>query len=147
LIIGQLPVLPAHYWAERDFSATTLEPPLGSGPYQVVEVEQGRRVVYARVADYWAANLPLKRGRHNVDLIEYDYYRDGTVALQALKAGEYHLRQENVARNWATAYDTPDVESGRLKKSPLSMTVQLACRGFSLTLGARYLLIRRCGKR
>jgi len=130
LIIGQLPVLPAHYWAERDFSATTLEPPLGSGPYQVVEVEQGRRVVYARVADYWAANLPLKRGRHNVDLIEYDYYRDGTVALQALKAGEYHLRQENVARNWATAYDTPDVESGRLKKEYIEHDRPAGMQGF-----------------
>ncbi|MDR9490049.1 MAG: extracellular solute-binding protein [Spiribacter sp.] len=130
LIIGQLPVLPAHYWAERDFSATTLEPPLGSGPYQVVEVEQGRRVVYARVADYWAANLPLKRGRHNVDLIEYDYYRDGTVALQALKAGEYHLRQENVARNWATAYDTPDVESGRLKKESIEHDRPAGMQGF-----------------
>jgi len=130
LIIGQLPVLPAHYWAERDFSATTLEPPLGSGPYQVVEVEQGRRVVYARFADYWAANLPLKRGRHNVDLIEYDYYRDGTVALQALKAGEYHLRQENVARNWATAYDTPDVESGRLKKESIEHDRPAGMQGF-----------------
>ncbi|MDR9432721.1 MAG: extracellular solute-binding protein [Spiribacter sp.] len=130
LIIGQLPVLPAHYWAERDFSATTLEPPLGSGPYQVVEVEQGRRVVYARVADYWAANLPLKRGRHNVDLIEYDYYRDGTVALQALKAGEYHLRQENVARNWATAYDTPDVESGLLKKESIEHDRPAGMQGF-----------------
>ena len=114
LILGQLPVLPAHYWQERDFTATTLEPPLGSGPYRVAEVEQGRSIVYERVDDYWAADLGLKRGRHNVDRIRYDYYRDGTVALQALKAGEYDLRQENVARNWARAYDTPDVDAGRL---------------------------------
>lgn len=130
LILGQLPVLPKHYWAERDFAATTLEPPLGSGPYQVVEVEQGRRVVYQRVEDYWAADLPVKRGRHNIDRISYDYYRDGTVALQALKAGEYHLRQENVARNWATAYDTPAVSEGLLRLEEIPHNRPAGMQGF-----------------
>ena len=130
LILGQLPVLPEHYWAESDFSATTLEPPLGSGPYRVVEVEQGRRVVYERVADYWAADLPLKRGRHNIERISYDYYRDGTVALQALKAGEYHLRQENVARNWATAYDTPAVADGLLRLEEIPHDRPAGMQGF-----------------
>ena len=130
LILGQLPVLPAHYWEGRDFAATTLEPPLGSGPYRVVEVEQGRRVVYERVEDYWAADLPIKRGRHNIDRISYDYYRDGTVALQALKAGEYHLRQENVARNWATAYDTPAVEAGDLRLAEIPHDRPAGMQGF-----------------
>ncbi len=130
LILGQLPVLPAHYWATRDFAATTLEPPLGSGPYRVVEVEQGRRVVYQRVEDYWAADLPVKRGRHNIDRISYDYYRDGTVALQALKAGEYHLRQENVARNWATAYDTPAVSTGLLRLEEIPHDRPAGMQGF-----------------
>ena len=130
LIIGQLPVLPAHYWEGRDFSATTLEPPLGSGPYRVAEVEPGRRVVYERVDDYWAADLGLKRGRHNVDRIHYDYYRDGTVALQALKAGEYDLRQENVARNWARAYDTADVAAGRLKLDAIAHDRPAGMQGF-----------------
>ncbi len=130
LIIGQLPVLPQHYWENRDFAATTLEPPLGSGPYRVAEIEQGRRVVYERVPDYWAADLPVKRGRHNMDRISYDYYRDGTVALQALKSGEYHLRQENVARNWATAYDTPAVANGLLRLEEIPHSRPAGMQGF-----------------
>lgn len=130
LILGQLPVLPEHAWADRDFTSTTLTPPLGSGPYRVAEVEQGRRVVYERVEDYWAADLPVNRGRYNVDRISYDYYRDGTVALQALKAGEYHLRRENVARNWATAYDTPAVESGLLKRVEIPHDQPAGMQGF-----------------
>ncbi|MEX0382959.1 extracellular solute-binding protein [Spiribacter sp. 1M153] len=130
LILGQLPVLPAHDWAERDFTATTLTPPLGSGPYRVASVEQGRRIVYERVDDYWAADLPVNRGRYNFDRISYDYYRDGTVALQALKAGEYHLRRENVARNWATAYDTPAVEAGLLKRVEIPHDRPAGMQGF-----------------
>lgn len=130
MIIGQMPVLPKHYWAERDFSATTLTPPVGSGPYRVAEVDAGRRVVYERVEDYWAADHPVKRGRHNIDRISYDYYRDGTVALQALQAGEYDLRQENVARNWATAYDVPAVETGELLLEEIPHSQPAGMQGF-----------------
>lgn len=130
MIIGQMPVLPKHYWADRDFTSTTLTPPLGSGPYQLVEVNAGRRVVYQRVEDYWAADLPVKRGRHNIDRISYDYYRDGTVALQALKAGEYHLRHENVARNWATAYDVPAVANGLLRLEEIGHNQPAGMQGF-----------------
>lgn len=130
MIIGQMPVLPKHYWLERDFAATTLTPPLGSGPYRLVEVESGRRVVYERVEDYWAKDHPIKRGRHNVGRISYDYYRDGTVALQALKAGEYHLRQENVARNWATAYDVPAVANGLLRLEEIPHSQPAGMQGF-----------------
>lgn len=130
LIIGQLPVLPSHAWDEREFDRTTLEPLLGSGPYRVTDVEQGRRIVYQRVEDYWAADLPVNRGRYNVDRITYDYYRDGTVALQALKAGEYDLRQENVARNWATAYDIPAAEAGWLRKVEIPHELPGGMQGF-----------------
>ncbi|PWG61434.1 extracellular solute-binding protein [Sediminicurvatus halobius] len=130
LIIGQMPVLPQHYWEDRDFTATTLEAPLGSGPYRVVEVEPGRRIVYERVADYWAEDVPVKRGHHNIGRISYDYYRDGTVALQALKAGEYDLRQENVARNWATAYDIDAVERGLLRKEEIPHSQPAGMQGF-----------------
>ena len=130
MILGQLPVLPEHYWADRDFTATTLDPPLGSGPYRVAGVDQGRRVVYERVDDYWAEDLPVKAGRHNIDRISYDYYRDGTVALQALKAGEYDLRQENVSRNWATAYDTPAVEEGLLRLEEIPHDRPAGMQGF-----------------
>ncbi|MBS3786211.1 MAG: ABC transporter substrate-binding protein [Gammaproteobacteria bacterium] len=130
MIIGQMPVLPKHYWADKDFTSTTLTPPVGSGPYRVAEVDAGRRIVYERVEEYWAEDHPVKRGRHNIDRISYDYYRDGTVALQALKAGEYDLRQENVARNWATAYDIPAVQSGELRLEEIPHSQPAGMQGF-----------------
>ncbi len=119
LIVGQLPVLSKAYWSGRDFEKTTLEPPLGSGPYRVVFVEPGRSITYRRVADYWGANLPVNRGRYNVDTLRFDYYRDTTVALEAFKAGEYDFRSENTAKNWATAYDTAAVRNGMIKKEEI----------------------------
>jgi microcin C transport system substrate-binding protein len=116
LITGQLPVLPKHYWESRSFEKTTLEPPLGSGPYKIKSFQPGRTITYARVKDYWGRNLPINRGRHNFDTIRYDYYRDSTVALQAFKAGEYDFRQENSSKDWATAYDVSDVHRGLIKK-------------------------------
>ncbi|MBM3581908.1 MAG: ABC transporter substrate-binding protein, partial [Alphaproteobacteria bacterium] len=107
LIVGQLPILPKHWWSTREFDKTTLEPPLGSGPYRIKSFEAGRSVTYERVRDYWGRDLPVRRGTFNVDELRYDYYRDGTVALEAFKAGEYDFRQENVAKDWATAYDAP----------------------------------------
>ena len=83
LIIGQLRVLPAHYWEKRDFTATTLEPPLGSGPYRITALEPGRSITYERVEDYWGQDLPVHKGRHNFDQIRYEYYRDATVAVEA----------------------------------------------------------------
>ena len=115
LIVGQLPVLPRHYWEEREFNRTTLEPPLGSGPYRVARVDQGRQITYERVQDYWGRDLPVNRGRFNVDRIRFDYYRDMDVAVEAIKAGAYDLRVENIARNWATAYDTSAVRDGRMR--------------------------------
>lgn len=112
LIIGQLPILPAHFWQERDFEATTRDALLGSGPYRIGEVEPGRRIVFERVEDYWGWELPVNRGRHNVQRLVYDYYRDQTVALEAFKAGNLDMRIETSARNWATAYDFPALEEG-----------------------------------
>ncbi len=116
LIVGQLPVLPKHYWEEREFNRTTLDPPLGSGPYRITRVDQGRQITYERVEDYWARDLPVNRGRFNLDRMRFDYYRDMDVAVEAITAGAYDLRYENVARNWATAYDTPAVRDGRMRK-------------------------------
>ncbi|MGE4089725.1 MAG: extracellular solute-binding protein [Candidatus Binatia bacterium] len=130
LIVGQLPVLSRAYWAGRDFARTTLEPPLGSGPYQVVAVDPGRSIVYQRVKNYWAANLPVRVGQHNFDRIRYDYYRDTTVALEAFKAGQYDFRQENVAKNWATAYDTPAVADGWIKKEQLPNQIPTGMQGY-----------------
>ena len=119
LILGQLIVLPKHYWAERDFTKTTLEPPLGSGSYKVGAFEPGRHVEYERVEDYWGGNLPVNVGRDNFDRIRYDYYRDGTVSVEAFKAGEYDFRSENSSKNWATAYDFPALKQGLVKKEEI----------------------------
>jgi len=114
VVLGQLRALPKHYWESRDFTATTLDPPLGSGPYRIESVDPGRAIIYARVAGNWDEALPVRRGQHNFDRISFDYYRDDTVALEALKAGEYDFRVVGTAREWATAYDHPAVEDGRL---------------------------------
>ena len=86
---------PKHYWEGREFDKTTLEPPLGSGPYRVESVEPGRSITYERVKDWWGADLPVNSGRNNFDSVRYDYYRDATVALEAFKAGQIDLRGEN----------------------------------------------------
>jgi microcin C transport system substrate-binding protein len=117
LYIGKLPVLPKHYWAERDPSLTTVTPPLGSGPYRVADHRIGRYVIYERVADYWGRDLPVNRGRWNFGRIRYDYFRDGDVGREALVAGVLDVRPESEARAWATAYDgIPPVEAGLLER-------------------------------
>ena len=117
LIAGQLPILPKHYWETRDFEKTTLEPPLTSGPYKVVDWEPGRHVVRERVADYWGRDLPVHKGKNNFDRFRTKFYRDATVVRQALKAGELDYREENTAKSWATEFNTPAVRDGLLKKA------------------------------
>jgi microcin C transport system substrate-binding protein len=131
LIVGQVPVLSKAYWAKRAFDRTTLEPPLGSGPYRVESVEPGRSITYRRVADYWGARLPVNVGRHNFDTIRYDYYRDTTVAIEAFKAGGYDLRQENTAKLWATGYDGPPLRQGLIKKEAIKNEVPTGMQGWA----------------
>ncbi len=116
LILGDLPVLPKHFWESRDFDKTSLEPPLGSGPYKVGRFEAGRFVEYDRVADYWGAKLPINVGRWNFDQLAWTYFRDTNVATEAFKAGAYDFRLENAAKTWATQYDIPPVRDGRIVK-------------------------------
>jgi microcin C transport system substrate-binding protein len=130
LIVGQLPVLSRAYWSKRDFEKTTLDPPLGSGPYRVESVEPGRSITYRRVKDHWAARLPVRVGHDNFDSIRFDYYRDITVAVEALKGGAYDFRQENVAKNWATAYLVPAVTQGLMKKEGIRNEVPTGMQGF-----------------
>jgi microcin C transport system substrate-binding protein len=131
LIVGQLPVLSKAYWSKRDFEKTTLEPPLGSGPYRMEAVEAGRSITYRRVKDYWGAKLPVRTGQDNFDALRYDYYRDITVAVEALKAGEYDFRQENVAKNWATAYTGPAISQGLIKKEGIKNEVPTGMQAFA----------------
>ena len=120
LILGQLTVLPKHYWEGRDFTKTTLEPPLGSGPYKIGSFEAGRFVVIERVKNYWGKDLPVHKGNFNFDTIRFDYYRDQTIALEAFKAGEYDYRAENSSKAWATAYKFKAVDQGLIKKEEIS---------------------------
>lgn len=131
LILGQLVVLPKHYWAERDFTRTTLEPPLGSGPYRIGAFEPGRYVEYRRVEDYWGRELPVNAGRNNFDRVRHDYYRDGTVAVEAFKAGEYDFRAENSSKNWATAYDFPALKQGLVRKEEVPHDRSTGMQGFA----------------
>ncbi|WP_244483668.1 extracellular solute-binding protein [Methylobacterium sp. Leaf91] len=123
-VLGQLRVLPKHWWTgkdaegrQRDVTQTTLEMPLGSGPYRLAKFEPGRSATYERVADYWGADMPVNAGRNNFGTMRNEYFRDSTVLIEALKGDLFDFRAENVARNWATAYDDfPAVKEGRLIK-------------------------------
>ncbi|WP_439815582.1 extracellular solute-binding protein [Zavarzinia sp. CC-PAN008] len=117
--VATMPILSQADWAGRDFTLTTMQAPLGSGPYRVARVDPGRAIVFARVEDYWARDLPVNRGRWNFDRIQYDYYRDRDVAFQAFKSGAYDLREEYTARIWATGYDFPAVADGRVQRAVL----------------------------
>jgi len=113
-IVGQINVLPKHWWTgkdasgkQRDIAAGTLERPLGNGAYRIKDLVPGRTVSYERVPDYWGRNLAVNIGRNNFAEMRYEYYRDETVELEAFKADQYDFRVENSAKNWATAYDFP----------------------------------------
>ncbi len=134
LIVGQMQILPKHYWETRDFSKTTLEPPLGSGPYKIKSFEPGRTIIYERVPDYWGADIPVSKGVYNFDVIQYDYYRDGNVAIEAFIAGRYDYRAENSSKAWATAYDTPAFKAGVLKKEEIRHNRPSGMQGFVYNL-------------
>jgi microcin C transport system substrate-binding protein len=132
LIVGQMPVVSRGYWSKRDFDKTTLEPPLGSGPYRVEAVEPGRSITYRRVKDYWGARLPVNAGRDNFDTIRFDYYRDSTVALEAFKAGQFDFRQENTAKNWAVAYTGPAVSQNLIRREEIRHEVPTGMQAYVL---------------
>jgi microcin C transport system substrate-binding protein len=132
LIVGQLPVLPRHYWQDKDFSATTLTPPLGSGPYKVASVDAGRRIVYERVKDWWAKDLPIMRGQYNFDRVSYDVFLDENVMRQALFSNAYDFRQENIAKAWNAEYDKKPVQAGFIKKEEISHSQPTGMQAFAL---------------
>ena len=120
-IIGELTVLPKKWWGDaekdgkkRNIGETTLEPPLGSGPYRIKDFSAGRHIVYERVKDHWGSGLNVNIGLNNFDELHYEYFRDTTIALEAFKADVVDWRTENSAKNWATAYDFPAVSDKRV---------------------------------
>ena len=129
MILGELVVLPKHWWQDRDFTAPLTEPPLGSGPYRVGKFDFGRTLAMERVEGYWARDLPTAIGQDNFGIIRTEYFRDATVALQAFKAGHVDFRRENISKVWATEYDFPAVQKGLVKKQafPSSLPTGMQC--------------------
>ena len=118
-LVAGMPILSKAYYTANPFNETTLDPPLGSGPYRFGRVDQGRVLVYQRVKDYWARDLPVNRGRYNFDTIRFDFYRDRTIEFEAFKAGEYDFREEFTSKTWATGYDSPAVRDGLIRRETL----------------------------
>ncbi|MDC0232500.1 extracellular solute-binding protein [Pelagibacteraceae bacterium] len=123
LIVGQLPVLPQHYWEDKNFEETTLDIPIGSGPYKIKSFDAGRSITYELNKDYWAFKdniVPIKVGKDNIGTIRYDYYKDRGVEREAFKSGEIDFFSENTSKEWATGYDINAVEEGFIKKELIS---------------------------
>ncbi len=130
ITLGELPVLPKHYWKNREFSSTTLTPPLGSGPYRIESLDPGRSINFERVRDYWGANLAVNKGRFNFDRVRFDFYRDLTVAFEAFKAHQYDLHLEYIAKNWATGYDFNALHNKQVIKHEIPHQIPAVLQGF-----------------
>jgi microcin C transport system substrate-binding protein len=129
LRLGELPVLAQHYWQGRDFTATTFEPPLGSGPYRISKVQPGRQLVFERVKNWWGENLPVNRGKYNFDRVEVEFYRDSDVAFEAFKAGEFDIYIEHQAKNWANGYHFPAVDRGEVIQTQIPHRIPTQTQG------------------
>ena len=141
LITGQMPVLPKHWWTgkddrgrQRDIRETTLEVPLGSGAYVASEVKPGASIRMKRVADYWGNALPVHVGTDNFDEIDYIYFRDANVAVEAFKGDQYDWRTENSSKTWATGYDFPAIKNGRVVKEEISLQQVEGMQGWAMNL-------------
>ena len=120
--LGTMPIFPKHYWATRDITKTTVEPPLGSGPYRIGRFSVGRWVEWQRVTDYWAQDLLVNKGHWNFDTVRWEYFRDDQVQTEAVKAHVLDAHIESVPRTWFTSYDIPATRDGYLKKMKFKLT-------------------------
>src|SRR5438034_4950310 len=130
LFVAALPIFSRSYYAARRFDETTLEVPLGSGPYKVGRFEAGRYIEYERVKDWWGADLPVARGQNNFDIVRYEYYRDREVAFEGFTARSYLFREEFTSRTWATRYDFPALRDGRIKRDVISDDTPSGAQGW-----------------
>jgi len=131
IIAASMPVLPKHYYEKVAFDKSSLEPPVGSGPYRISAIDAGRSITFSRVKDWWAAKLPTERGMHNFDTIRIDVYRDDVVALEGIKSGQFDYYEEYIARNWATAYDqVPAVKRGDIIKTKINHKIPRGMQAF-----------------
>lgn len=139
LRLGEMPVLPRHYWAGRDFQATTFEPPVTSGPYRITQVVPGRRLVFERVKNWWGQGLAVNKGKYNFNRVEVEFYRDSNVAFEAFKADEFDIYIEHQAKNWAYGYDFPAVAQGGVVKCEITHRIPTQTQGlFINTRRARF---------
>ncbi len=120
LILATLPVFSAKYWEGKDFAKADLTVPLGSGPYKVKSFDAGRSITYERDENYWAKDLPVNKGRYNFKTLIFDYYKDGSIAFEAFKAGDVDFRAENISKQWATGYTGSQFDSGQIVKEEIS---------------------------
>ena len=127
-ILGGIPILPAHYWADKDPTQIAFSPTLGSGPYRIAEARRGRYIRYERVTDYWGKDIPVNRGKFNFDSIRYDVYRDAVVAREALHKGLFDIWTENDVMQWANSYDVPARDKGWMIKGTRTYRVDIGAR-------------------
>ena len=130
MIIGQMQILPEHYWKDRDFKADTLTPPIGSGPYQISQVKPNASIRYERVKNWWAKDLPVTKGFYNFDKITVDYYRDMSVALEAFKANQFDVNLEYSAKSWAKGYEGIALNEGKIIKKEIANHNTANIQGF-----------------
>ena len=134
VLVASLPILPKHYYQKIEFEKTTLQFPLGSGPYKIKEAKPNTSITYERVKDYWAKDFPVNKGRYNFDEISYDYYRDNNILVEAFKSLKYDLRQENIARNWASSYNIDAVKNGEIIKTEIKHELPAPMQSFVFNL-------------
>ena len=131
LIVGQLPVLPKHYWTNKNFEETSMDIPIGSGPYKIKNFDAGRTITYELDSDYWGKNIPIKKGTENFGVIQYEYYKDRSIEREAFKSGDIDLFSENTSKDWATSYDTPAVQNGLINKELIEHQNPQGMQGFA----------------
>lgn len=133
-ILATLPILSHAFWEKRDFTKTSLVPPVSSGPYIIEKVVPGKSVLYKRNPHYWAKDLNVNKGFDNFDWVQADYYRDTSVILEALKTGAVDLRLENEARRWQYSLTYPQVKKGHLKRLEFKHQLPSGMQGFVFNL-------------
>ena len=138
LIVGQLPVLPKHYWEDRNFEETSLEIPIGSGPYKIKSFDPGRSITYELNLDYWGLDIPIKKGTDNFGIIKYEYYKDRGIEREAFKSGEIDFFSENSSKEWATSYELSVVENGLIKKELIEHSNPQGMQAFVFNIRKNY---------
>jgi microcin C transport system substrate-binding protein len=134
LFVATLPIFSKAYYSRQEFDQSTLDVPLGSGPYKVGRVDTGRAIEFERVKDWWGANLPVSRGLSNFDVIRYEYYRDREVAFVGFTARNYLFREEFTSRTWATRYDFPAFKDGRVKRDTIPDDTPSGAQGWFMNM-------------